>query len=176
MASACLFVIRRVAESRGVRLERGTAEPEVHVEADQTRLTQLLVNLVDNGLKYTPAGGTVTVAVGQTPAGALVRVADTGVGIAPAHLPHLFERFYRVDQARARAEGGAGLGLAISQWLARAHGGEITVESRPGRGTTFTVRVPRRCGTPESAPGRGRWHLNSIAEVPAVRGDEHKPV
>ena len=134
-----------LAESRGVRLERGTAEPEVHVEADQMRLTQLLVNLVDNGLKYTPAGGTVTVAVGQTPAGALLRVADTGVGIAPEHLPHLFERFYRVDKARARAEGGAGLGLAISQWLARAHGGEITVESRPGRGTTFIVRVPRPC-------------------------------
>jgi signal transduction histidine kinase len=72
-------------------------------------------------------------------------VADTGVGIAPEHLPHLFERFYRVDKARARVEGGAGLGLAISHWLARAHGGEITVESRPGRGTTFTVRMPRQC-------------------------------
>ena len=142
----------RLAESRGVRLERSTAEPEVLVEADQTRLTQLVVNLVDNGLKYTPAGGTVTLSVDQTPTGTLLRVADTGVGIAPEHLPHLFERFYRVDKARARAEGGAGLGLAISQWVARAHGGDITVESRPGRGTTFTVRLPRQCANQTGVP------------------------
>jgi signal transduction histidine kinase len=90
--------------------------------------------------------------VDRTPTGTLLRVADTGVGIAPEHLPHLFERFYRVDKARARAEGGAGLGLAISQWVARAHGGDITVESRPGRGTTFTVRLPRQCANQTGVP------------------------
>jgi signal transduction histidine kinase len=71
-----------------------------------------------------------------------LRVADTGVGIEPEHLPHLFERFYRADQSRARVAGGSGLGLAISQWIATAHGGDISVESTLGEGTTFTVRLP----------------------------------
>lgn len=131
-----------LAEGCGVRLAVADAEHVAMVEADQTRLTQLLVNLVDNGIKYTPAGGTVTVSVAETRDGPVLEVADTGVGIAPEHLPHVFERFYRVDKARSRADGGAGLGLAICQWIARAHGGDIRVESQPGRGTAFRVRFP----------------------------------
>lgn len=130
-----------LAEARGLQLEQGTAAP-VDVAGDQTRLTQLLINLIENGLKYTPAGGVITVSVSSDDAWGELRVADTGVGIAPQHLPHIFERFYRVDEARSRAEGGAGLGLSICQWIARAHGGDIFVTSRPGKGTTLTARLP----------------------------------
>jgi heavy metal sensor kinase len=142
LADDVVAAMTPLAQTRGVRLERSGDRATVRVLGDQTRLTQLLVNLIDNGLKYTPAGGTVTVAVGREGGQAVVRVVDTGVGIAAEHLPHLFERFYRVDKARSRAEGGAGLGLSICQWIARAHGGEITVASQPGQGTTFTVQLP----------------------------------
>lgn len=136
-----LLSMMPLAQTRGIRLERGEGRP-VLLEGDQTRLTQLVINLVDNALKYTPAGGTVTATVDQDGPWAVLRVADTGVGIALEHLPHLFERFYRADQARARAEGGVGLGLAIAQWIAQAHGGTIEVTSQVGHGTTVTVRLP----------------------------------
>jgi len=123
---------------------------QVSALGDQTRLTQLLINLVDNALRYTPAGGRVTVGVMQQGGWAELCVADTGVGIAAEHLPRLFERFYRADPARARADGGSGLGLAIAQWIAQAHGGEIGVESESGRGSRFTVGIP--LAQMESAP------------------------
>jgi heavy metal sensor kinase len=141
LADGVVATMAPLARTRGVRLQRGAGKPAL-VEADQTRLTQLLINLVDNGLKHTPKGGVVTVSVDRSDREALLRVADTGVGIAAEHLPHLFERFYRVDSARSRPDGGAGLGLAISQWIVQAHRGKIEVESQPGRGTTFTVRLP----------------------------------
>jgi signal transduction histidine kinase len=85
----------------------------------------------------------------------VLRVADTGAGIAPEHLPHVFERFYRADPARARSDGGAGLGLAICQWIVRAHGGEVRATSAPGRGTTVTVTLPVLAPTPpDAAPVR----------------------
>jgi heavy metal sensor kinase len=130
-----------LAAQRGVQLTE-TIDAQAVIDGDQTRLSQLLLNLVDNGLRYTPAGGSVNVSVSQDGPFAVLRVADTGVGIAAEHLPHVFERFYRTDAARARAEGGAGLGLAICQWIAEAHGGHIGVESEPGRGATFEVRLP----------------------------------
>jgi signal transduction histidine kinase len=86
---------------------------------DQTRLTQLLINLVDNALRSTRPGGRITVEVMEQAGWAEVRVADTGVGIAAEHLPHLFERFYRADPSRARTDGGSGPGLAIAQWIAQ---------------------------------------------------------
>jgi heavy metal sensor kinase len=130
-----------LARGRGIDLRCGEVEP-IDIEADQTRLTQLVVNLLDNGMKYTPSGGSVTVSLGRRDGHATLRVADTGVGIAKKHLPHLFDRFYRVDEARSRAEGGAGLGLAISRWIAQIHGGSIGVQSEVGRGTTITVDLP----------------------------------
>jgi heavy metal sensor kinase len=130
-----------LAEQRGVRLESGVIKP-VDIVGDQTRLTQLLVNLVDNGLKYTPAGGAVTVSVHQDGSAAIIRVKDTGRGIPARDVPHIFDRFYRVDSGRARSDGGTGLGLAICEWIVRAHGGQINVQSVEGQGSMFTVRLP----------------------------------
>jgi signal transduction histidine kinase len=109
------------------------------ISGDRDLLFQLLLNLADNALRHTPAeGGTVTLAA--LPGG--FSVTDTGVGIAPEHLPHLTERFYRVDSSRARKDGGTGLGLAICDSLARAHGGSLEIQSREGQGTTVRVMLP----------------------------------
>jgi heavy metal sensor kinase len=131
------------AASRNIAL-RTIMETDVvpWVRGDAARLLQLLLNLTDNAINYTPPGGQVTLAVGCIVDRAYVAVSDTGIGIQPEHLPHLFERFYRVDKARSRAQGGTGLGLAIADTIARAHGGEITVISEPGCGSTFTLWLP----------------------------------
>src|SRR5262249_51218091 len=104
--------------------------------------TQLVVNLVDNAIKYTPPRGRVTLSCERRDGWAILQVADTGEGIAAEHLPHLFERFYRADSARSRRAGGVGLGLSICRWIAGAHGGELSVSSPPGIGSRFTLRVP----------------------------------
>ena len=115
--------------------------PDVHLTADQDLLLQLVLNLLDNAMKFTPEGGSVSVSWSLDDGQVLVRVSDSGPGVPPEHLPHIFERFYRADSARTRAEGGAGLGLSISRWIAEAHGGSISAESTPGQGATFTVRL-----------------------------------
>jgi heavy metal sensor kinase len=130
-----------------VRLTLGEFEP-VEIDGDADRLKQLLLNLVDNAYRHTPAGGTVTIDLLHREREALIKVRDTGAGISSEHLPHIFKRFYRIDTARSREMGGTGLGLAISREIAEAHGGRIDVESIPGAGTTFTVVVP----TPSTAP------------------------
>ena len=115
--------------------------PGVFVSGDQDRLQQLAVILIDNAVRYT-AQGSVTVRIAQEGNSALLAVRDTGAGIAPEHLPHLFERFYRTDAARSTEEGGMGLGLAIAEWIVHSHHGDIEVTSTPGQGSTFTVRLP----------------------------------
>jgi heavy metal sensor kinase len=130
-----------LAAERGVQLVE-EVRPSVAVSGDQMRLTQLLINLVDNALRHTPPAGRVVVSVSEQGGRAALRVQDTGAGISAEHLPHVFERFYRADPARARADGGSGLGLAIGQWIAQAHGGQIAVASELGRGSTFTVELP----------------------------------
>lgn len=112
------------------------------VRADAQRLSQVLGNLLSNALRHTPAGGTVTVRAWGDARGAHVSVRDTGEGIAPEDLPHLFERFYRTDPARTRADGGTGLGLAIARHWVEAHGGTLAVESQVGAGATFTITLP----------------------------------
>src|SRR5207248_2882803 len=114
------------------------------VSIDATRIRQLLLNLLTNAVKYTPAGGSVRLQLGPANGKLTLTVADTGIGIAPGDLPHIFDRFWRADSARTRTgeRPGAGLGLAICKWIAEAHGGKIDVMSRPGRGTTFTVTLP----------------------------------
>lgn len=116
-------------------------EPGPIVQGDRMRLTQLALNLVDNALKNAPEG-VVRVSVRQEGESAVFEVSDNGIGLAPEHLPHIFDRFYRIDEARSRREGGVGLGLSICDWIARAHGGSIHVESEPGLGSTFTVTLP----------------------------------
>jgi signal transduction histidine kinase len=105
----------------------------------------MLLNLVTNAIKYTPQGGAIDLTLSEQDDAVSLTVRDTGIGIAPGDLPHIFERFWRADPARSRTgdRPGTGLGLAITKWIAEAHGGSITVQSRPGRGTMFTVRFPR---------------------------------
>ncbi len=127
--------------ARGQRLEVGELEP-VHVVGDADRLKQLVLILVDNAIKYTPAPGRVVLSLRRDGPTVRLTVRDTGVGIAAEALPHVFERFYRADPARSRDPGGTGLGLPIGRWIAMQHGGTIELESVPGRGTTALVTLP----------------------------------
>ena len=120
----------------------GRSAPDARINADQDLLLQLLLNLLDNAVKYTPEGGSVEASWHAVDSGVEIVVSDTGPGIAAEHLPHIFDRFYRVDRARSRADGGAGLGLSISRWIAESHGGTIRAESTSGEGTAFTVWLP----------------------------------
>jgi two-component system phosphate regulon sensor histidine kinase PhoR len=129
------------AAERNVSLRNDVAEDSV-VRADARRLEQMLTNLLDNAVKFNREGGEVRVAHERAGVRDLISISDTGEGIAPEHLPRIFERFYRVDRARSRAMGGTGLGLAIVKHLARAHGGEARVSSAPGEGSIFTVELP----------------------------------
>ncbi|MHB1064064.1 MAG: sensor histidine kinase [Georgenia sp.] len=131
--------------AKGVELDVvvGDAAGRTVLDADADRMGQVLTNLLDNALRHTPAGGTVRLTALRAGGRVRLSVADTGEGIAPEHLPHIFERFYRADTARDRAHGGSGVGLAIVRSITRAHGGVATVESTgPGRGATFTVDLP----------------------------------
>jgi two-component system, OmpR family, sensor kinase len=134
--------------ANGVEVRLGHEDQAV-VMGDPDRLRQLLLNLVDNAIKYTPAGGRVTLSLDRNDEWVCVSVADTGIGIpaealepGPEGLPQIFQRFYRVDKARSRAQGGTGLGLSIAHWIAKAHGGRIAVESVIGQGSRFTVWLP----------------------------------
>jgi len=125
------------------------AEDAIAVMGDADRLKQLMINLVGNAIRHTPPGGTVTLNLMRQDGWAVFSVSDTGPGIPPEHLPHIFERFYRVEKSRSRQEAGvngassgAGLGLSIAQWIAQSHGGRIEAQSEVGKGTVFTVYLP----------------------------------
>jgi heavy metal sensor kinase len=130
-----------LAEPRSVRLRIASVQP-LTVQGDPDLLRRLLLNLVDNGMKYTPPGGEVALSLESDGARALLRVTDTGIGLSPEEQTQIFKRFYRSAEARSGGEGGAGLGLCIARSIAEAHGGKIEVESTPGRGSTFTVLLP----------------------------------
>ncbi len=165
-------VLHDVAETAGMLGESAdisvTSDIPAHplmMAVDRHRIREMLLNLVTNAIKYTPAGGTVGLVLGQEDGSVIFTVADTGIGIAPGDLPHIFDRFWRADPARSRTgdRPGTGLGLAITKWIAEAHGGSITVQSRPGRGSMFTVRLPKEqlaqrsaevhAEAPDSVPG-----------------------
>ncbi|HEV8454656.1 MAG TPA: HAMP domain-containing sensor histidine kinase, partial [Gemmatimonadales bacterium] len=134
-----------LGEEAGVSAVHTMPETPVRLAVDRHRLREMLLNMVTNAIKYTPRGGAVALSLEEKDDAVLFTVRDTGIGIAAGDLPHIFERFWRADPARSRTgdRPGIGLGLAITKWIVEAHGGSITVQSRPGRGPMFTVRLPK---------------------------------
>ncbi|HEY0550686.1 MAG TPA: ATP-binding protein [Verrucomicrobiae bacterium] len=130
-----------LAEDKSISI-RGEFSQKVVVCGDRARLKQVLVNLLDNAINYTPDGGKIDVKVTARNGKALLDVSDTGIGIPREAIPHLFERFFRVDKARSRQRGGAGLGLSIVKSICAAHNGRVNVESKEGEGSRFTVELP----------------------------------
>lgn len=160
---------------------------ELYVQADHAKLYQVFLNLVDNAVKYTSEGGLISITQHRDGAFAEIRVRDTGIGISTEHQKKIFDRFYRVDKARSRELGGAGLGLSIVQWTVGAHGGTISVESEPGQGSTFIVRLPLAGGEqqPTTPPVTVRKHrsvqhaleafeLTKFLKKPKVEPEEEK--
>jgi two-component system OmpR family sensor kinase len=137
-----------LGESTGITVSSEMPSQPVRLPVDRHRIQEMLLNLITNAIKYTPPGGTVHLGLADQDGVVSFTVRDSGVGIAPGDLPHIFERFWRADPARSRTgqHPGTGLGLAITKWIAEAHGGSITVKSRPGRGTLFTVNLPKGAG------------------------------
>ena len=115
---------------------------DLEVYGDKSRLYQLLLNLADNAVKYTPENGKIGIELTKDKNEALFSINDNGIGISPEHLPHIFERFYRVEKSRSRQSGGYGLGLAVSQTIVEAHFGTISISSTLGSGTTIKVNLP----------------------------------
>jgi heavy metal sensor kinase len=136
--------MRRLAESQAVSLDYGLTEPAV-IQGDRQHFKRLLVNLIDNAIKYTPAGGRVTLSLRCDGTRAQVAISDTGIGFTVDEQEQIFNRFYRAAEARSQRGGGAGLGLSIAQSIAVAHGGRIEVASTPGQGSSFTVSLPADC-------------------------------
>ncbi|WP_395749571.1 sensor histidine kinase [Prosthecobacter sp.] len=143
LCSGVVAKLQALAEERRILLrhEDGSEGP-LSVNGDRMALDRVMLNLIENALRYTPAGESVTVRVSQLRPWIEIEVIDTGGGISAEHLPHLFERFYRVDKARSRAHGGSGLGLSIVKALVEAHGGGVSVRSEVGKGSVFVVRLP----------------------------------
>ncbi len=134
---------RAIAGEREIALQVRLPQAPLTLQGDLDRLRQVIGNLVNNALFYTPPGGAITISAEQTARRVQISVSDTGPGIAPQDLPHIFDRFYRADSARDRASGGSGLGLAITRALVQAHHGTIDVHSAPGQGATFTISLPQ---------------------------------
>jgi heavy metal sensor kinase len=141
LVAAVVETMRPLAEAKKLRL---TISPNgtIKVPGDEARLRQVFYNVLDNAIKYTGEGGAIDVQISERDGHALLSIRDSGIGIAPEHLPHVFDRFYRVDKARSRADGGSGLGLSIVQSIVQAHGGRIDLVSAVGQGTTCTITLP----------------------------------
>lgn len=138
----CARAAQVLAIRKGIRLNLENDFPSIALNGDEELIKRMLLNLLDNAVKYTPEGGEISLALARQNGNAEIVVCDTGMGIPAADQPRVFDRFFRVDKARARALGGAGLGLSIAQWIVEVHGGEISVASVPGEGSTFTVLLP----------------------------------
>lgn len=138
----CARAAQVLALRKGVRLEFDDDLPSIALNGDEELIKRMLLNLLDNAVKYTPEGGEISLALARQNGNAEIVVRDTGIGIPATDQPRVFDRFFRVDKARARVLGGAGLGLSIAQWIVEVHGGEISVASAPGEGSTFTVVLP----------------------------------
>jgi heavy metal sensor kinase len=133
--------VEALAQEKGLRFTFGSMD-SLTIKGDRLKLRQLLLIILDNAIRHTPAGGSISGSLVRRDGSAVASIGDTGIGIPAEHLPFIFDRFYRVDKARSRAEGGMGLGLSIAMSIARMHGGEIEVESQAGAGTTFHIVLP----------------------------------
>jgi len=153
-----------LAERRGVDVRLDLPTRPIRIRHDPPRIGQVVANLVGNAVKFTPRGGTVRVSVEPTSDGARIDVVDTGVGIDPGELPHIFERFYRGSRANEARGSGSGLGLAIVRSIVDIHGGSVTVESGPGTGSRFTVRLPQDPRSVEGTPAAVQADVASAAE------------
>jgi heavy metal sensor kinase len=138
----CARAAQVLAVRKGVRLKTENDDASIVLNGDEELLNRMILNLLDNAVKYTLSGGEISIALMRQNQHAQIIVRDTGIGIPPIDQPHVFDRFYRVDKARSRALGGAGLGLSIVRWIVDAHGGKINVQSTPGKGSAFTVELP----------------------------------
>jgi two-component system heavy metal sensor histidine kinase CusS len=147
--------MRPLAEMKSLRLSQHGVDT-LPAHGDPIRLRQVFYNLLDNAIKYTPENGDIEVRVERRGSEAIIVLRDSGLGIPAEHLPHVFERFYRVDKARSRAEGGTGLGLSIAHSIISAHGGRIELDSTPSQGTVCTVTLPLEPATVNGAPTRER--------------------
>jgi signal transduction histidine kinase len=142
LVADCCRSLQSLAASRDIQLEC-RCPADVSFPGDEELLRRLVVNLLDNAIRYTPPGGRVTAALESNGDGVRVRVSDTGPGIPPDVAPHVFERFFRGDKSRSRDAGGFGLGLSIVKWIAECHKGEVELASGPQAGSVFTVTLPR---------------------------------
>jgi signal transduction histidine kinase len=136
----------KLVRNLGLNFVAQVPDGPISIQADPEALRRALLILIDNAAKYTPPGGSVTVRFKAQNGLAVASVADTGIGIAKEDVPHIFDRFWRADKARSREYGGAGLGLSIAKWIVETHRGSIVVESEPGKGSTFYIRVPLDTG------------------------------
>jgi two-component system OmpR family sensor kinase len=142
LAAECCRSISPLAAARGLAIDCRCPE-DVSFHGDEELLRRMILNLLDNAVRYTPPGGKISVLLETENPGLRLSVSDTGTGIPPEAAPHVFERFYRADKARSRHEGGFGLGLSIVKWIAEAHNGSVKLTANPGAGSTFVVRLPR---------------------------------
>jgi heavy metal sensor kinase len=147
LLAECCRSMQTLASASDVALEC-CSPGDVQFRGDEGLLRRLVINLLDNAIRYTPPGGKVSAELEAGPARVLIRISDTGAGIPPEAAPHVFERFYRADKARSRQDGGFGLGLAIVKWIAEAHNGTVELTRNAGPGTTFMVTLPQ--SAPES--------------------------
>ncbi len=146
-----------LAEDKGIKVSCA-APSGVMVEGDRARMKQVIVNLLDNAIKYTGDGGAVGLTVNTRDSKAVLEVADNGIGIPADALPRVFERFYRVDKARSRAQGGAGLGLSIVKSICSAHHGNVEASSTPGCGSVFRVELPLAAAGTTKGNGNNGQH------------------
>jgi heavy metal sensor kinase len=141
LLAECCRSVQQLAAAKNIALE-WRSDSDVEYRGDEALLRRMLLNLLDNAIRYTAPGGKIAVSLERTDNSFAIRVADTGIGIAPEAAPHVFERFYRGDEARSREAGGFGLGLSIVKWIAESHRGSVELTSAPGAGAIFTVRLP----------------------------------
>jgi heavy metal sensor kinase len=169
LASSTVEQMRLMAEDRGIQLELSILRP-VLVRGDRGRLKQVIVNLLDNAIRFTPRGGAVTLLTKEADGYTLLEVRDTGIGIPSVAIPHVFDRFFRVDDARSREDGGAGLGLSIVKSICSAHDAEIEVDSHPGQGSCFRLTFRRpSIGVASAATPAPRYSSGAHDSIWALR-------